>query len=666
MLRPDGYVKVLDFGVAKLSGPVSSLSLNPNTTSPGMLIGTAMYMSPEQARGIDVDGRSDLWSLGVVFYEVLSGRAPFEGATPSDCIAAILEREPAPLQSCAPDIPAELGWSVRKMLRKNRDERYQTATDLLGDLRELQQELSVQARMDLTSIHKGANKRSALGVSKGVTGYVTRYGWAAAGLALIALLLVVAALKYFPAKDQKIDSLAVLPFINVGGDPNSDYLADGVTESLINSLSQLPNLKVIARNSVFRYKVKDPQAGVPDPQTVARELDVKAVLIGRVIQRGDDLFVSAELVSARDDSHIWGARYDRKVSDVFAVQEQIARDISGELQSKLTGQVPSQSPKHNTGNLKALEYYMQGRSYVHLRTHEDLVMAGSYYQKAIEEDQNYSLAYAGLAEVYGNLGVRGYISPLEGRRKLEEAARKAVALDENLADGHVMMGYYYMGFAPYDFASGDRELKRALQLSPSLATAHLYLALSLLRQEHLDDGLNEMLKARELDPFSTIIARQVALYYLLKRDYPRALQILQQSNASGPSLTTTTEIGIYTQNKMYDEALAAIDKESHVRKDDPVLIFDRGMVYAAQARRADALKILKQLEQLNGNDLIYAHLIAKIYAAMHDKEQALAWLDRGLTKGPIGSFFRDEPVWDSVRDDSRFSLLLERMGVPQS
>ena len=457
-----------------------------------------------------------------------------------------------------------------------------------------------------------------------------------------------------------------MPFVNVGGDPNSEYLADGITESLINGLSQLPNMKVIARNSVFRYKVKDPQGGVPDPQKVAKELDVKAVLIGRVIQRGDDLFVSAELVNARDDSHIWGAQYDRKVSDVFAVQEQIARDISAELRSKLTGETPPQPPKRDTENLKALEYYMQGRSYVHRRTREDLVMAGSYYQKAIEADQNYALAYSGLAEVYGNLGVRGYISPVEGRRKLEEAARKAVALDENLADAHVMMGYYYMGFAPYDFANGDRELKRALQLSPSLAIAHLYLALSLLRQGRLDDGLNEMLKARELDPFSTIIARQVALYYLLKRDYQRALQVLRQSNESGPPFTTTTEIGIYIQNRLYDEALAALDKESRERKDDPILILNRGMIYAAQGRRAEALKIVKELEQLNGNDLSQAHWIAKLYAALHDKEQALAWLERGVNTGAIGGFYKDEPVWDSVRDDSRFSMLLQRMGVPQS
>ena len=669
MLRPDGYVKVLDFGVAKLSGPASSLSVNPNATSPGMLIGTARYMSPEQARGIDVDGRSDLWSLGVVFYEMLSGRVPFEGATPSDCIAAILEREPAPLQSYAPDIPAELGWSVRKMLRKNRDERYQTAPDLLGDLRELQQELSVQARLDLTSIHRGMNEHpdqseSAVRVSKGVPGYFTRYGWLAAGVALIALLLVVAALKYFPAKDQKINSLAVLPFVNVSSDRDSEYLADSLTESLINNLSQLPNMKVIGRNSVFRYKVTDRQAGVPNPQQVAKELDVKAVLIGRIIQHGDDLFVSAELVSATDNSHIWGAQYNRKVADVFAVQEQIASDISSELRSKLTGEVSPQS--RETRNLKALEYYMQGRSYVHRRTREDLLMAGNYYQKAVEEDHNYALAYAGLAEVYGNLGARNYISPIEGRNKLEEAARKALALDPNLADAHVMMGYARMAFAPYDFANGDREIRRALELSPSLAMGHLYMALSLFRQSRLDEGLTEMLKARELDPFSAIIARQLALYYLLKRDYPRAMQILRQANQSGPPFTTSTEIVVYIGNQLYDEALNSLERESRDRKGDPLLICNRGMVYAAQGRRVEALKVIAELEQLSGVDYSQAQCIAKIYATMKDKEQAFVWLERGLGTGALGVFYRGDPTWDSVRDDPRFSKLLQRMGVPQS
>lgn len=592
MLRPDGYVKVLDFGIAKLGGPVSSLPANPNATSPGMLIGTARYMSPEQARGLDVDGRSDLWSLGVVFYEMLSGRSPFAGATPSDSIAAILEREPAPILSDAPDIPALLNSTIEKLLRKDRDDRYQTAAELLHDLRELQQELNVQARLNHSRRNRVSERPdhpAPVGrQDNGPRTFFAKYRWAAAGVILVSLLLVMIAVKYFPANNQSIDSLAVLPFVNVGGDPNSDYLADGITESLINGLSQLPHMKVIGRNSVFRYKVSGQQAGVPDPQKVAKELDVKAVLIGRVIQRGDDLFVSAELVNASDNSHIWGARYDRKVSDVFAVQEQIARDISAELRTKLSGDDPSQAPKRDTTNLKALDYYMQGRSYVHRRTREDLLMAGSYYQKAVEEDQDYALAYAGLAEVYGNLGARNYISPIEGRNKLEEAARKALALDPNLAAAHVMMGYARMAFAPYDFANGDRELRRALELSPSLAMGHLYLALSLFRQSRLDEGLTEMLRARELDPFSAIIARQLALYYMLKHDYPRALQILRQANQSGPPFTTSTEIVVYIENQLGDEALNILEKESRDRKGDALLICNRGMVYGSQGRRVEA------------------------------------------------------------------------------
>jgi serine/threonine protein kinase len=671
MLRPDGYVKVLDFGVAKVEGPVASLQVNPNATSPGMLIGTARYMSPEQARGIDVDGRSDLWSLGVVFYEMLAGRVPFEGATPSDCIAAILEREPSPLQSYVPEIPPDLSWSVRKLLRKDREERYQTARELLGDLRELQQELDVQATLNHTPRPTKAAERSirveaAAQMHKGARRHFAKYKWIGLGVFVFALLLVVAAVKYFPTSNQTIDSLAVLPFVNVGVDPNSEYLADGITESLINGLSQLPNMKVIARNSVFRYKVKDPQGGVPDPQNVAKELGVKAVLIGRVIQRGDDLFVSAELVSATDNSHLWGAQYNRKVADVFAVQEQIAQDISSELRSKLTGELRPQPPKRDTRNLKALEYYMQGRSYVHRRTREDLLMAGSYYQKAVEEDQNYALAYAGLAEVYGNLGARNYVSPIEGRKKMEEAARKALALDPNLADAHVMLGYTSMAFAPYDFADGDRELRRALELSPSLAIGHLYLALSLFKQSRLDEGLTEMLKARELDPFSAIIARQVALYYLLKRDYPRGMQILRQADQSGPPFTTSTEIVIYIQNQLYDEALNTLERESRERKGDVLLICNRGMVYAAQGRRAEALKVIAELEQLSGVDYSQAQCIAKIYATMKEKELTFSWLERGLGTGALGVFYRDDPTWDSVREDPRFSKLLQRMGVPQS
>ena len=683
MLAADGYVKVLDFGIAKLSEP--KLTANGSnkalgyTTNPGMILGTTAYMSPEQVRAQNVDARSDIWSLGAMLYEMLAGRSPFAGETPSDCIAAILERQPAPIVEQRLDAPPELQWIVSRMLRKDRDERYQTIKEVLGDLRELKQDLDVQSRLtsedsianlgDNTNGHSiRTTSRAPIKVNRSAGDWIAarlnNYRWIIAATGVVLLLILIAGAKYFPARNQTISSLAVLPFVNVGGEENSEYVADGVTEALIDSLSHLPNLKVIARNSVFRYKVSNTRSGVPDPQKVAHELGVQAVLIGRVIQHGDDLFVSAELVSADDNSHLWGVQYNRKLSAVFAVQEQIAGDISRELRAKL-GSANPEPPSREPENRKAFEYYMQGRSYVHRRTREDLTMAGSYYQKAIEADQNYALAYAGLAEVYANLGVRGYIPPIEGRRKSEEAARKALALDDNLAAAHVMMGNYYVSFAPYNFAEGDRELKRAIELSPSLAIAHLYLALSFLRQNRLDEGLNEMLKAHELDPFSAIIARQVSLYYLLKRDYSRALQLLKQSSEMGPPFTASNEIGIYTQNKLYDEALAVLDQQERERKEDPILIYSRAMVYAAQGRRADALKIGKELERLSSNSS-QALWIAKIYSVLNEKDQAFSWLERGLATGALGTFFTSDPTWDNLRSDARFPDLVRKMGIPQS
>lgn len=682
MLAADGYVKVLDFGIAKFCEPEATAEeptkAQVYTTNPGMILGTTAYMSPEQVRAQNIDGRSDIWSLGAMLYEMLAGCSPFGGETPGDCIAAILERQPAPIVGQRLDTPPELQWIVSRMLRKDRDERYQTIKEVLGDLRELKQDLDVQSRLtredsianltDKTNGHSIRTSRIPIKVNRSAGNLIARrlnkYRWIIAATGVVLLLCVLAAAKFFSVRNQPITSLAVLPFVNVGGEENSESIADGVTEDLIDNLSHLPNMKVIARNSVLRYKVSDPRSGVPDPQKAAHELGVQAVLIGRVIQHGDDLFVSAELVSANDNSHIWGVQYNRKLSAVFAVQDQIARDISRDLRARL-GSAKPEPPSREPENRKAFEYYMQGQSYIHRRTREDLSLAGSYYQKAIEADQNYALAYAGLAEVYANLGTRAYIPPTEGRRKLEEAARKSVALDDNLAEAHVMMGNYYTAFAPYQFAEGDRELRRAIELKPSLAIAHLYLALSFLRQNRLDEGLNEMLKARELDPFSAIIARQVSLYYLLKRDYSRALQFLKQASEMGPPFTASNEIGIYTQNKLYDEALAVLDQEERERKEDPILIYSRGMVYAAQGRKADALKIASELERLSSN-YSQAIWIAKIHSALNEKDQAFSWLERGLATGALGTFFASDPTWDNLRSDSRFADMTKKMGIPQS
>ena len=453
-------------------------------------------------------------------------------------------------------------------------------------------------------------------------------------------------------------SIAVLPFDNQNRDPDTDYLSDGIPESIIHSLSQLPQLRVMARSTVFSYKGKD-----VDPRKVGNDLGVGAVLMGRLIQQGDNLAIRTELVNVADGTELWGQQYNRKLADVFAVQEEIATEISEKLRLKLSGAERQQLAKRPTENLKAFQYYMQGQSSAQRRTREDLLSAIRYYERAIGEDPNYALAYAGLADAYTSLGVYGYIAPIEGRRKTDENARKALALDENLAEAHAALGLPHTFFAPYNFSQGDRELRRATELSPSLAIAHFYLATSLARQGRLDESIEEYLKARELDPLSSIIARAETLPYYLKRDYVRALELLRQANELGPPWTTTFEIGIYIQSKLFDETFAELEKAKRERPRDPLLIYGTGMVYAKR-KRTEALQIIKELEEMSGANLIQAHWIAKIYATLNEKELAFSWLDRGLATGAIGSFYKDEPVWDPIRSDPRFEALVEKMFAP--
>ncbi len=647
MITSRGQAKLMDFGLARVVQQKSLIESNAETqsllTEPGMVIGTVPYMSPEQVKGEMLDVRSDIFSFGAVLYEMVSGRQPFAAGSAAATFSAILTADPPPLARFASDVSAEMQRIVRKCLEKDSEARYQSAHDLLIDLRNLKRENESGSRIS----ERVAPRRSRL--------HNTTYA------ALAFLILVLVAIVYVLVGGGKaIDSVAILPFANANADSSTEYLADGIPESIINSLSQLPHLKVMSRISVFRYKGQE-----IDAQEVGQKLGVRAVLTGRVAQRGESLAINIELVDARDNSQIWGQQYNRKLAEVFAVQEEIAKEISENLRLKLTGAERQQLAKRPTENLKAFQYYTQGQAYAQRRTREDLLTAIRYYEEAIEEDRNYALAYAGLAEAYGTLGTRGYIAPIEGRRKTEEAARKAFSLDENLAEAHSALGHTYTLFVPYNFSLGDRGLRRAIELSPSLALTHQYLGTSLARQGRLDESLEEYLKARELDPLSPNIARAVAIPYYLKRDYWRALELLRQANELGPAFTATLEIGPYIQNRSFDEALAELEKAKRERKNDPILIYSTGMVYAARGQRAEALQIIKELEAMSGVNLDQAHWIAKIYAALNEKELALTWLERGLGAEAIGAFFKDEPVWDPIRSDPRFADLLRRMGIPQ-
>ncbi|HEU4386369.1 MAG TPA: protein kinase, partial [Blastocatellia bacterium] len=665
IVTPGGQAKVLDFGLAKLlerEGDESEL------THAGAVLGTPTYMSPEQARGEPADHRSDIFSLGVVMYEMATGRTPFKSKSGAETMNAVINQPHAPVEELNKEVPSELCALIDRALAKKADGRFQSIGDMKNELRRVAQIVGLQKYNSSDPLMVPCVPPPPSGRWARTRGSLTRL-WQVTALCLLVFIVAgIAYLIFFrratslSAGDKKaIGSIAVLPFVNANAEPDAEYLAEGIPESIINNLSQLPNLKVMSRNSVFRLRGQD-------AQEVGQKLGVQAVLTGTVVQRGDALTISIELVDAGDNSHLWGQQYNHRLADVFAIQEEMAKQIVEKLRLKLTGAERQQLAKRPTENLKAFQYYMQGRAYAQRSTREDLLAAIRYYEKAIEEDRSYALAHTGLADAYAFLGARGYIAPIEGRRKTEEAARLALSLDENLAEAHVALGQSYVLFAPQDFPLGDRELLRAMALSPSLAAAHQYLGTSFARQGRLDESSEEILNARELDPLSPIIARQAALSYYLKRDYARALKLLREANELGPALNTTWEIGIYIQNGLFQETRAELEKAKHERKNDPVLIYSAGMVYAAQGKRAEALHIIKELDQMPGASLSQAHYIAKIYAALNEKEKAFLWLERGLDTGAIGAFFKDEPVWDAIRNDARFAprfaALLQRMGIP--
>jgi serine/threonine protein kinase/Flp pilus assembly protein TadD len=626
-------VKVIDFGLAKaITNAGGELDLTH-----GQFVGTPNFASPEQFGSGPVDVRADIYSLGATLWFALTGKTPFAGRSIEEIRRAQKLTALPTEQLKAAYVPPPLRSLLKSMLALEPAGR-PGAHDLAARLR---------------------------GCSGQASNARIRFAIASAVILILgaSAFFIFHSLRTHPAAVESVSnpavlekSVAVLPFDNQNRDPDIDYLSDGITESVIHSLSQLSQLKVMARSTVFQYKGKE-----VDPRKVGHDLGVGFVVMGRLLQKGDNLTIRTEVVNVSDGTELWGQQYNRKVADVFAVQEEIAKEISENLRLKLSGVERQQLAKRPTENLKAFQYYMQGLSSAQRRTREDLLTAISYYDRAIEEDRNYSLAYAGFADAYANLGAYGYIAPIDGTRKTEKAARKAVALDENLAEAHAALALAHIAFAPSNFQLGDRELRRAIELSPSLALAHSYLAFSLARQGRPDESLEEILKARELDPLSPIIARGVAFPYYLKRDYRRALELLRQANELGPAFTTTWEIGVYIQNKLFNETLAELQKAKRERKDDPILICDTGMIYAAQGKRAEALQVIKDLEGISGASLSQAHLIPKIYATLNEKEMALSWLERGLATGAIGTFYKDEPVWDPIRGDSRFEALIQKM-----
>jgi serine/threonine protein kinase/TolB-like protein len=681
MLRRDGIVKVLDFGLVKLTErlPPDSVDTEAPTsfkTDPGTVVGTAVYMSPEQARGVDVDARTDIFSLGVLIYEMIAGRLPFEGSNTNEILASILsDKEPLPLARYAREVPAELERIVSKTLRKNRDERYQTIKDLAIDLKTLRQELEFDRKLERSAAPKsksaegkgevaeaGTNMESAARltvVERGPTS-ATKFNQRSVAIALAALMVIASgggAYFYFlRAHGGAIDSVAVMPFVNESGNADVEYLSDGMTETLISSLSQLPHLSVKARSTVFRYKGK-----ATDAKTIGKELNVQAILNGRVVQRGDQLTLSLELIDAQTENVIWSEQYNRKPADLVSLQSELARDVSSKLKTKLSRADEQKIAKTYTTNAGAYRLYLQGRFFWNKREEKDFRKAVEYFNQAIALDPNYALAYSGLADAYALLSGFGFTPPAEGMTKAREFALQALSLDNGLAEPHATLGYVLKSFH-YDFAGAEREFKRAIELNPNYATVHQWYGELLTNAGRFDEASTEYRRGLEIDP----------LLLPLNWDYGRFLYMSRRYDESLAQHKKTIEL-----DPGFARAHRTLAELNRIKGDYANAIEEQAKFFELSGEPQKAALLRENFAKSGWNGylrLVTAEnspleennwVVARAYVELGEKDKAFAELNKAYESRRSVTWLKVDPLFDPLRSDPRFQELLKKIGFPQ-
>jgi serine/threonine-protein kinase len=689
MIRPDGFVKILDFGIAKLierhpeSVETKAATATKGLTLDGVIIGTASYMSPEQARGKQIDARTDIFSFGVVLYEMLSGKQPFKGESAIDTISSIISKEPLPLSQLAPDLPPELNYIVEKSLRKDREERYQTAKDLFIDLKDVRQNLEFQNKLERTAPpSREESKAQILTATTSNASHTTSSAEyvvneikshkpaVTAGLAILLLAIVGLGYLFFAnrsANATQIESIAVLPFESQNFD--AEYLSDGLTESIINNLTKLPNLRVISRNSVFRYKGKQ-----TDSAAVGQELNVRAVLTGRILQRGDNLIISAELTDLQDNKQIWGQQYNRRETDAFILQQEVSRDISETLRKQLTGE-QQQLTKREIVSPEAYQLYLKGRYHWNKRTAADVRKSVAYFQQAIGKDPSYALAYAGLADAYilipsysGDSLKEAYPidSPDDAYPKARAAAMKALEIDETLAEAHAALAtvmYEYEG----NFAESEREFKRAIEINPNYATAHQWYAECLLRMGRNEEAVAEIKRAQELDPLSLIINSIVGVAYMENRQYDQATEQLRKTIEMDANFSRARMFlaQAYERTEVFEEAIAEHEKRFILDGTPPEEANQKAAVLREAHRKSGAKGYWrKQIELYESGQISWTLTrVASFYAQLRENDQAFALLEKAYEKRQIRNL--KSPIFDPIRSDPRFQNLLRRLGLPQ-
>jgi serine/threonine protein kinase/Tfp pilus assembly protein PilF len=628
----DGVVKILDFGLAKLSGQTMMTKI-------GSTVGTVAYMSPEQTRGELVDNRTDIWSLGVVLFEMITGKLPFKGEYEQATLYSILNEEPEPPTGLRTGVPMELERVINKTLSKVAEKRYQHIDEMTVDLRRLQQNKS-------GSITSPAKKLKLL---------------LKISAAVILLAVVGIYFLYFKSDSTTVNrkSIAVLPFENLSDSKEDEYFSDGITDDIIAQLSKIADLKVISRTSIMQYKGTNKNV-----REIGEELDVATVLEGSVRRIGNQIRIVAQLIDAKNEGHLWAETYDKEMTQVFAIQSDVAQRIAIELKAKLSPLEKERIEKKQTENTEAYQLYLKGRFYWNKRRLDDMMIALNYFKQAIEIDPDYALAYAGLASAYVLIPQYGS-SQEDWYTNAQNAAMKALRIDSTLAEAHTVLGEIAQDHH-YDWEGAEKHFRLAIELDPGYPTAHQWYSCTLYFLNRFDEALSEANRALELDPLSIVINMNLGDVYYAMRQYDKSMEQYKNTLALDHSFPWAHSgmANIYEVQGRFEEAISEYNKAKSLGDSVPYTIAPFGWIYAKLGRKADALRVLNEFLQLVQHRVPISYGIALTYYELGEKDKAFEWFEKSYEDRENWLVVLGyDPLWDDLRTDPRCIALLKKMGL---